>query len=84
MILAGAFGEVIFRFTKRQPMTIEEIVEALTYTAGHALAQKAAKQFATTKALREVAIRSLDRGIKDGEAGDGSTPQIILPGPNTH
>lgn len=77
--LSLLFATAIQRFTMQRSMTVEEIVESLTFTAGHALAQKAAKKFATEKELRERAIASLDKGIREGNAGDGQRPQIILP-----
>lgn len=76
--LSMLFGDAIFRYTRAKPMTIEEILEALAFTAGHALAQKAAKKFSTEKELRETVIRSLDRGIREGNAGD-TGPKLILP-----
>lgn len=78
--LAFAFGDAIQRFTKHTPMTIEEILEALAFTAGHALAQKSAQQFSTKKKLREYVIASLDRGITEGSI-DRTRPQIFIPPP---
>lgn len=79
--LAFAFGETIHQFTTRIPMTIEDIVESLCFTAGHALAQKAALRFSTKKRLREICIAALDRGIDEGSR-DRSAPQLLRPGQN--
>lgn len=78
VLLAFAFGDAIQRFTTQRPMTIEDILESLCFTAGHAIAQKAAKKFATEKELRDLCIRALDRGITEGNRG-GERPRIILP-----
>lgn len=77
VMLSFAFGETIHRFTTKKPMVIEDILEALCFTAGHALSQKAAKQFSTEKVLRERCIRALERGITEGNRGD--QPKVILP-----
>jgi hypothetical protein len=76
--LAFAFGDVIQRFTRVQPMTIEDILHALCFTAGHATAQKAAKKFATEKELRAFCLKAFDDGLTEGNRG-GETPTIILP-----
>lgn len=76
--LAIAFGMTIQKFTTHTPMTIEEILEALTFTAGHALAQKSAQTFATKKKLREYAVASLDRGIAEGSI-ERTAPKFIAP-----
>lgn len=78
VLLAFAFGEAINRFTLKRPMTIEDILESLCFTAGHALAQKAAKRFSAEKELREACIQALDKGITEGNRG-GETPKVILP-----
>lgn len=80
VLLSFAFGQTITMFTAARPMTIEDILEALCYTAGHALAQKEAQRFEGKKALRQACVRALDKGIADGSKG-GETPRIILPGP---
>jgi hypothetical protein len=77
-LLSMAFGEAIFKFTQKRPMKIEHILEALCFTAGHALAQKAARKFHETKELRAMCIQALDRGLAEGSRS-GETPQIILP-----
>lgn len=81
--LSMAFGQAIQKFTNHTPMTIEDIIEALTFTAGHALAQKGVHNFATKKALREYAIAALDRGITEGSI-DRIRPQVFIPGPKTN
>lgn len=77
-LLSFAFGDAIQRFTTQRPMLIEDILESLCFTAGHALAQKSAKRFSAEKELRERCIRALDAGIAEGNRG-GETPKIILP-----
>lgn len=81
--LSVAFGTTITAFTQRNPMTIEDILEALCFTAGHALAQKEATRFEGKKALRQACVRALDKGIAEGSKG-GETPKIILPGYGVH
>lgn len=78
--LAIGFGTTIQKFTTHTPMTIEEILEALAFTAGHALAQKSAQQFATKKKLREYVIASLDKGIAEGSI-DRTKPQVFIAPP---
>lgn len=78
--LAMAFAVAIKSFTSHTPMTIEEILEALAFTAGHALAQKSATTFATKKKLREYVIASLDRGITEGSI-DRTKPQVFIAPP---
>lgn len=77
--LSVLIGSQITAFTQRQSMTIDDILEALCFTAGHALAQRAALRFDDKKALRQLCVRALDKGIAEGSRG-GETPKIILPG----
>lgn len=77
IILAGLFGDAIMRMTTQHPMTIDQIVEALCYTAGHAMAQRAAIDTQPIKESRDSAIRALDRGIADAKAGNMGG--LILP-----
>lgn len=76
--LAGAFGRTIQQFTTHTPMPIEDLLDALTFTAGHALAQKSAQQFSTKKRLREIAIAALDRGITEGSTDRTRGPQLFI------
>lgn len=77
--LAGAFGRTIQMFTAHTPMIIEDMLEALCFTAGHALAQKNAQQFSTKKRLREICIAALDRGITEGSIDKTGSASLILP-----
>ncbi len=78
--LSVMIGSTIQAFTTRTPMTIEDILESLCFTAGHALAQKEAQRFEGKKALRQSCVRALDKGIAEGSKG-GETPRVLLPGP---
>ena len=75
--LGFALADAIYRYTLNRPMVVEDILESLCFTAGHALTQKAAKQFAVEKDLRARCIAALDRGIVEGNRSDGA--KIILP-----
>lgn len=77
--LAYAFGDAIQRFTRAKPLTILDILHALCFTAGHALAQKAATRSNTQAELRAFCIRALEDGIAEGNRNNGETPRIILP-----
>lgn len=79
--LSGFFARDIQMFTRHTPMEIEDILEALCFTAGHALAQKAAKKFATEKELRERCIRAIDDGISTANSGKEASQIILPPGP---
>lgn len=77
--LSVMLGSTITQFTTRTPMEVAAILEALCFTAGHALAQKEAQRFEAKKELRQLCVRALDKGIAEGSKG-GETPKIILPG----
>jgi len=79
--LAMALGVTIQRFTQSVSMLIEDILYALCFTAGHALAQKAAKKFKAEKDLRELCITALDHGIREGNKV-GDAPPLIMPNKN--
>lgn len=80
--LSMAIGMTIGHFTKHTPATILEIVEAMMFTAGHAMAQKEARQSVKMdqRALREYAIAALDKGIAEGSV-DRTKPQLFIPPP---
>lgn len=77
--LVGVFVRGIQMFTRHTPMVIEDIIDALCFTAGHALAQKAATKFTTAKRLRELAIAALDRGISEGSRDRTGGAQLVIP-----
>jgi hypothetical protein len=78
-----AIGMTIGQFTQRTPMTILDILEALAFTTGHALAQKEARKslpfnLQNTKTLRDYTIAALDKGIDEGSV-DRTQPQLFIP-----
>lgn len=83
--LSMAFSVTIQKFTTHTPMTVLDIVEALVFTAGHALAQKKARESLPhnqrdVRVLRELAIAQLDRGIDEGMV-DRTRKEIFIPPP---
>jgi hypothetical protein len=61
------------------PMSAEDVIEAMCFTAGHAAAQKEAQSFNKLKELRVRAVAALDRGIDEGKSSGATVPKIILP-----
>lgn len=83
--LANIIRDVIQQWTRISPMSIEEIVQALAFTTGYAIANrpKADRKRISTKFLRQMAGDRLDRGIAAAEASNGEM-QIILPSANVN
>lgn len=75
--LSMALGNVIHQFTTHTPMTAEEVIKALCFTAGSACAQKAAHSKHTTRQQREMAIDAIDKGISSARGERRSS--LILP-----
>lgn len=69
--LAMAISQTIKNFTTQRPMTIFEILSVLLFLAGHAVAQKAARDSLPShlrdpRKLREWMMQTIDRGIDEG------------------
>jgi hypothetical protein len=69
--LAMALAQTIAKFTTQRPMTIFEILEALLFVAGHASAQKAARDSVPSnlkdpRLMRDWMMATIDRGIDEG------------------
>lgn len=78
--LANVYRDVTFQFTKIQPMTIEEVVEAIAFTCGYAIGNRWAddQKRLDTKRLRLMAVDRLDKGIDQAKADNGKV-SIIMP-----
>ncbi len=74
--LALALGETIQRFTLVQPMTAEDVIAVLCFTAGSAMAQKRAHSLHSTKTLRDLGVRNIDHGIQSAKSA--ASPIITL------
>lgn len=62
--------EGIKEYTKNYPMTAEETIAALCFMAGSASAQRSAHSAHSVKALRDIAIDNIDRGIRSATEAD--------------
>lgn len=86
--LAMALSQTIKNFTTQRPMTIFEILEVLLFVAGHAVAQKAARDSLPShlrdpRKMREWMMAVLDRGVDEGMI-DRTRPEIFIPPPKGH
>lgn len=75
VILGFELRNTIFEFTKRTPMTAEDVIKALCFVAGSACGQKEAHSVHSTKQLRNMAVTTIDKGI-DSARGD-NRPKLI-------
>ena len=75
--LSLAFGEAIQRFTLISPMTAEDVIAVLCFTAGSAMGQVAAHSKHDARQLRAMGVNMVDAGLDSARAGTGA--KIILP-----
>ena len=81
--LTVALSDVIRQWTTISPMTIEDIVASVAFTAGYAIGNRPDpdKIRLPTRKLRELAIDRLDKGIEQAKTANGGST-IVIPGAN--